>query len=106
MEHAKWKEVQSRVIARAWKDEDFQKRLLKEPLEVLREWGIELPENVDLTCLQEEANHLYFVVPSAPSNVNKLSERELQQMAAGEQRTEEVCRIATQLVGIFGLKCH
>ncbi len=82
MSDKKLKEVQSKVIARAWKDEEFCKKLLENPKEALKEFGIDLPENVKITAVQEEANHLYFVLPEAPIKGSELSKQDLEKLAA------------------------
>ncbi len=84
MENSRWKEVQSKVIARAWKDEEFCKKLLTNPKEALKEFGIDLPENVHITAVQEEANHLYFVLPQLPVQAEQLSASELERLAAAD----------------------
>ncbi len=75
-------EIRAKVIARAWKDEAFCKRLIDNPKETLREFGVEIPENVDLTVVQEEPNRLYFVLPQPPAKALNLSDAELDKLAA------------------------
>jgi hypothetical protein len=69
----------SRIIARAWADDDFQDRLLSDPTVVLREYGIE-PEgevcvSVDgMPDSDDTDDVLHLVLPPRPRD---LSEEEL-----------------------------
>ena len=80
----KWnEELNAKIIARAWKDENFRKLLLNNPKEALKEYNIEIPENIEMKVLSEDANHIYFVLPQSPSELKALSSEELVQLAAG-----------------------
>ncbi len=75
-------EIQAKVIARAWKDDNFRKLLTSNPQKALKEFGIELPNTMEMKVCQEDQNHLYFVLPNSPSEANTLSEKELEKLAA------------------------
>lgn len=71
----------SRIVARAWADDDFKDRLLSDPRAVLREHGIETDGEVRVSAAVAEADEpgwrddaLHLVLPPAPSD---LSEEEL-----------------------------
>ncbi len=69
MENSRWKEVQSKVIARAWKDEEFCKKLLTNPKEALKEFFDYIPAKVVL-CRIFALNHRYdSVLASAADKV-------------------------------------
>ena len=76
--------IRAKIIARAWKNKEFCKKLKKNPKEALKEFGIVVSENVEIQTLEEDASHRYFVIPSAPSEMKKLSETELESMAGGK----------------------
>jgi len=83
MAHPHWnRSIQSKIIAHAWKDENFRKKLLKNPKEALKEHGIDLPAKTEVKVFSEDENHLYFVLPKAPSEIKKLSANELEKLAA------------------------
>ena len=76
------KELQAKIIAHAWKNEEFKNKLLKNPKEALKEFGFELEGDIDVSTLQENANQFYFILPASPSEASKLSEIELESIAA------------------------
>ncbi|PYP51621.1 MAG: NHLP leader peptide family natural product precursor [Gemmatimonadetes bacterium] len=56
-----------KVIAKAWRDEAFKKRLVKEPLQVLRAEGVELPEGVRTVRVVEDGPELrHLILPVKP----------------------------------------
>ncbi len=89
---AEWnKEIQTKIIAHAWKDEEFHNLLINNPKEALKQYGVEIPGNIEFKVWNEDANHRYFVMPQAPTEARKLSEEELEKMAAA--RIEGCCSI-------------
>lgn len=81
-EHRWNRELETKIIAHAWKDENFRDKLLKNPKEAFKEHGVELPRDTEIKVWQEDANHFYFVLPRAPAEVRKLSPAELEKLAA------------------------
>ncbi len=75
----------SEVIAKAWKDPTFKKKLLSDPKSALKECGYHIPANVNVKVIEDTANHYTFVLPAAPSNASTLSAQELTAIAGGEQ---------------------
>jgi hypothetical protein len=56
-----------KVIAKAWRDEAFKKRLIKEPIQVLREEKVELPKGVRTVRVVEDGPDLrYLILPAKP----------------------------------------
>jgi len=69
----------SRIVARAWADENFQDRLLSEPKDVLREYGIETEGEVCVSVAEmpdsvRSDDVLHLILPPPPVG---LSEEEL-----------------------------
>ena len=69
----------SRIVARAWADEDFQDRLLSDPKVVLREYGIETDCEVCVSVAETPDSErtddvLHLILPPPPRD---LSEEEL-----------------------------
>jgi hypothetical protein len=64
----------SQIVARAWCDEGFMKRLLSHPRDVLSEHGLEVPEGMDVRVEEgaevkvEEEDGLarHFILPINP----------------------------------------
>jgi len=52
----------AKVIAKAWIDPSFKASLMQDPVAVLREYGITLPEGTDFSN---------FMLPSAPMNMTR-----------------------------------
>lgn len=65
------KELKSKVIEKAWAEPDFKKELLENPKEAIQKvTGIAIPENIDVTVLEEAENKLYFILPTGPEAVS------------------------------------
>ena len=71
----------AKIIAQAWVDEEFKKRLLQDPATVLKENGIEVPEGWTVKVIERNENEICLTLPPRPSG--ELSEEELQQVAGG-----------------------
>ena len=52
------------MLSRVWKDEVFKQELLFKPKAVIeKEWGIEMPADIEIRLFEETANTLYLVLP-------------------------------------------
>ena len=56
------------LLAQVWSDEDLKRRLIQDPAAVLREYGIEYPENVELRVLEDTPEVRHLVLPMSPSD--------------------------------------
>ena len=69
----------AKIIAQAWVDEEFKKRLLDNPATVLKENGIEIPEGMTVKVVERKENEIQILLPAKPANlpmsVEELSER-------------------------------
>ncbi len=59
-----------KVIARAWTDADFRKRLHSHPADVLKEAGIDVPAGRTIHVVDETEDKAYFVIPTRPSHIS------------------------------------
>jgi hypothetical protein len=57
----------SQVVARAWSDEDFKRRLLTDTGAVLAEHGIEVPEDTEVRVVEDAPGVRHFVLPPSPA---------------------------------------
>jgi hypothetical protein len=73
----------AKIVAHAWKDARFKEKLLKNPKAALQEMGMDIPENLEVRVIEEKANSMTFVLPTAPAKARELSEQELQKLAGG-----------------------
>jgi hypothetical protein len=80
-------EVERRLIERSLQDEDFRQRLLAEPRAVIeQELGSRLPESVEVRVVEESADTIYLVLPSASrvGQGGELSDQELEDVSGGK----------------------
>ncbi len=76
-------EALASVIAKAWKDDKFKKDLISNPKAVIsKEFGVQIPDNVNVKVLEENANNLYIILPEKPVT-GQLSDEQLEAVAGG-----------------------
>jgi hypothetical protein len=84
-------EMEQRLIQRSLEDEDFRQRLLDDPKGAIeQELGSRLPESIEVRVVEESADTIYLVLPSASplSQGSELSDQELDAVAGGTQDVE------------------
>lgn len=83
------KELGTKLIARCWKDPEFKKLLFSNPKAALKELHISFEEAKELRVVEEGQNYVKderivtIVLPKAPQDAHKMSEKELEVMAGG-----------------------
>jgi hypothetical protein len=80
-------EWERRLINRSMEDEDFRQRLLADPkAAVEQELGRQLPESIEVRAVEESADTIYLVLPSASAagEGGELSDQELEAVAGGD----------------------
>lgn len=55
------------IIARAWSDLSFKKRLHEDAREVLLEMGVEIPSGKSVRVVEDTADTYYLYIPPAPT---------------------------------------
>ncbi len=70
------------IIAKAWMDEGFKKRLLSDPAAVLKEQGLETPPGVEIRIVENTDKVFHLVLPPKPSS-GELPDASLDTVAAG-----------------------
>ncbi len=59
------RDLEAKIVARAWADEGFRERLKADPhTAVAEETGITVPESVAIEVLEETPDKAYLVIPS------------------------------------------
>src|SRR5215471_9272320 len=92
------REMETRLIEKAWKDPVFRKDIVKDPKGMLeKHTGQKLPEQLRIFVHEEDANTLHFSIPPAPSNLNELSDEDLEKVAGG---TDIVITAVTTLIAL------
>jgi hypothetical protein len=79
-------EVERMLIQRSLQDESFRQRLLADPRAVIeQELGSRLPESIEVRVVEETADTIYLVLPSASplGQGGELSDQELEAVAGG-----------------------
>ena len=79
------RDIEARIIAKAWKDETYKQELLAKPKAVIeREFEIQLPAEVNVQVIEENTTSLCFVLPMRPEVPGQeLSEEDLETVAGG-----------------------
>jgi hypothetical protein len=86
-EESRRAQMERRLLQRSIEDEDFRQRLLEDPRAALEEeLGARLPAEIQVQVVEETADTIYLVLPSAPpiGEAGELSERQLEALAGGE----------------------
>ena len=79
-------EMERRLVERSLQDDAFRQRLLADPkAAVEEELGTRLPNEVQVIAVEETAETIYLVLPSASplGEGGELSDRELETVAGG-----------------------
>jgi len=76
-----WNKQWGQIVARAWSDEAFKQRLLREPAAVLKEAGAEVRPGTKVKVLEQTSDELYLLLPPRPSS--EISEEDLAEVAGG-----------------------
>ena len=79
-------EMERRLVERSLQDESFRQRLLDDPRGIMeQELGSRMPEGVEVRVVEETADTIYLVLPSASAvgEGGSLSDRELDAVAGG-----------------------
>ena len=80
-------ETERKLIQRSLEDEDFRQRLLDDPRGTIeQELGTRLPEGMEVRVVEESAQTIYLVLPSASplGQGGELSDQELDAVAGGD----------------------
>ena len=81
MDREEFQKAYGKVVAKAWADPDFKAKLLADPKTVLKENGLEFPEDVELRVVENTDKLVHLILPPEPTG--QLSEEELEKVAGG-----------------------
>jgi hypothetical protein len=82
-------EKMGKIIAKAWADADFKKRLLTDATAALKAEGLTLPEGVTVKALENTETTFHLVIPPKPSH--ELSDEEISACAGGGDGQANKC---------------
>ena len=76
----KFNKIWTKIIAKAWADENYKKNLITNPKEVLKEEGIETSKNLNLRIIEDTTDTQTLIIPTAKkynseTNINKIENR-------------------------------
>ncbi|MEQ8188123.1 MAG: NHLP leader peptide family RiPP precursor [Candidatus Eremiobacterota bacterium] len=69
------------VFAKCWADEEFKKKFKADPLPILKEHGIEVPQGVKVNAYETTDKEFHIVIPPKPSK--EIADEQLDKVAAG-----------------------
>ncbi len=62
--------LKSKIIQKAWEDPQFKAKLLADPKSALKdEFGLDVPEGIEVTAVEETASRYYLVIPPDPADL-------------------------------------
>ena len=83
------------LFAACWKDEALKARFMNDPKAVLAEYGMDVPDGMDVKVVENSDNTVHITMPMAPGGHHELSDEELS-AAAGGTFIEMGCVMAGQ----------
>jgi hypothetical protein len=82
--NAEQPEVQwGQIVARAWRDEAFRRRLLAQPAAVLAEHGLEVPPGLQVRVLEDTDQVIHLTLPRQPAGPGEAPEAALASVVGG-----------------------
>ena len=70
------------LFAACWKDDALKQRFMNDPKAVLAEYGMDVPDGLDVKVVENADNCVHITMPMAPRG-NDLSDEELSAAAGG-----------------------
>ena len=75
----------AKVIARAWGDESYRKRLHSHPHETLAEAGLHVPATHQVKVMEDTDDTIHVVIPKRPAHITT-------EQLSGSQVHADVCK--------------
>ena len=71
------------LFAACWKDEALKQRFMADPKSVLAEHGMPVPDDMDVTVVENTDNTVHITMPAPPTGGIDLSDDDLSDAAGG-----------------------
>ena len=90
------KNALTQLFAACWKDEALKARLMADPRSVLKEHGLDVPDNMNLKVVENADDCVHITMPAPPVGHEAVSDAELRSAAGGCDMTNVImCLIPT-----------
>ena len=76
------------LFAACWKDEALKQRFMADPKAVLAEYGMDVPDGMDVNIVENTDNTVHITMPAPPNGAMDLSDEELSNAAGGTSPLE------------------
>ena len=73
------------LFAACWKDETLKQRFMSDPKAVLAEYGMPVPDDMDVNVVENTDTTVHITMPAPPNGGMDLSDEELSNAAGGLQ---------------------
>ena len=77
------KNALAQLFAACWKDEALKARLMADPRSVLKEHGLDVPDNMNLKVVENADDCVHITLPAPPAGHMELTDEELSNAAGG-----------------------
>ena|SRR5687768_5854904 len=77
------------IISKCWGDAEFKKRFVSDPKKVLGEYGMEVPEGINVKVVENTEDTMYLTLPPKPDwkKASELSDNQLDAVSGGAGAT-------------------
>src|SRR5687767_16034837 len=77
------------IISKCWGDADFKKRFVSDPKKVLAEYGMEVPEGINVKVVENTDDTMYLTLPPKPdrSEESRVGDNQLDAVSGGAGAT-------------------
>ena len=79
------------LFAACWKDETLKQRFMSDPKAVLAEYGMDVPDGMDVNVVENTDTTVHITMPAPPSGAMDLSDEELSNAAGGDIAPSVCC---------------
>ena len=74
----------AKLFAACWKDDALKQRFMSDPGAVLAEYGMDVPDGIDVNVVENTDNTVHITMPAPPRGYQGLSDEELSNAAGAK----------------------
>ena len=71
------------LFAACWKDEALKARFTSDPKAVLSDYGLNVPDGIDVNVVENSDNTVHITMPKTPTGATEITDEELIEIAGG-----------------------